>query len=331
MSWFPRPSSPRAAFADLRAFLRQRSREQRIGAVLSILVTTIIVIVFFVDSQINTAPPPQIVYVESWSRTAPTPRSSHSRSRTRPNATPRSRNGSGNSRRWKTSSACERAETAASWPRRSRSASGCARPQRPQSQCRLHHRQGRQDRRSRRDGRRRPTARGSGSAGRGREKAKGAEIYVTLEPCAHASERGPACSDLLIAAKPARVVVALARSRSADQRPGHRPAQRGRYRRQDGYRPRPRRPKAMAGWLTRSALGRPRVTLKLALSIDGKIALPSGEIAMDHRRGRAPPRSPRARGERHDPGRARDLSRRPRRGSMSGCRASRTSRRAAPC
>lgn len=67
MSWFPRPASPRAAFADLRAFLRQRSREQRIGAALSILVTTIIVIIFFVDSKINTAPPPQIVYVESWS------------------------------------------------------------------------------------------------------------------------------------------------------------------------------------------------------------------------------------------------------------------------
>lgn len=67
MSWFPRPSSPRAAFADLRAFLRQRSREQRIGAALSLLVTTIIVIIFFVDSKINTAPPAEVVYVESWS------------------------------------------------------------------------------------------------------------------------------------------------------------------------------------------------------------------------------------------------------------------------
>lgn len=67
MSWFPSPSSPRVAFADLRAFMRQRSREQRIGAALAFLVTTIIVIIFLVDPQINTAPPPQIIYVESYS------------------------------------------------------------------------------------------------------------------------------------------------------------------------------------------------------------------------------------------------------------------------
>ncbi|MEO7814855.1 MAG: dihydrofolate reductase family protein, partial [Sphingomicrobium sp.] len=35
--------------------------------------------------------------------------------------------------------------------------------------------------------------------------------------------------------------------------------------------------RSLAGYLTRIALGRPRITLKLALSIDGKIALPSGE------------------------------------------------------
>jgi diaminohydroxyphosphoribosylaminopyrimidine deaminase/5-amino-6-(5-phosphoribosylamino)uracil reductase len=34
---------------------------------------------------------------------------------------------------------------------------------------------------------------------------------------------------------------------------------------------------SLSGWLTRLDLGRPRLTLKLALSIDGKIALPSGE------------------------------------------------------
>lgn len=67
MSWFPRPVGPRAAFTDLRAFLGQRGREQWIGAALAMLVTIIIVIIFFVDSQINTAPPPRIVYVEQWS------------------------------------------------------------------------------------------------------------------------------------------------------------------------------------------------------------------------------------------------------------------------
>ena len=57
---------PRAARRDLGSFMRQRSREQRIGAALAVLVTVIIVIIFFVDSKINTAPPPQIVYVENY-------------------------------------------------------------------------------------------------------------------------------------------------------------------------------------------------------------------------------------------------------------------------
>jgi hypothetical protein len=64
MSWFPQPSSPRAAFRDLAAFMRQRSREQVIGAALALLVTSIIVIEFVVDAKIGTAPPPQIVEVE---------------------------------------------------------------------------------------------------------------------------------------------------------------------------------------------------------------------------------------------------------------------------
>lgn len=66
MGWFPRPVGPRAAFSDLRAFMRQRSREQVIGATLAVLVTMIIIIEFMVDSKINTAPPPQVVYAESW-------------------------------------------------------------------------------------------------------------------------------------------------------------------------------------------------------------------------------------------------------------------------
>jgi len=64
MSWFPRPSSPRVAFNDLRSFMRQRSREQVIGACLALLVTAIIVIEFVVDAKIGTAPPPRVTYVD---------------------------------------------------------------------------------------------------------------------------------------------------------------------------------------------------------------------------------------------------------------------------
>ena len=67
MSWFPSPVGPRAAIRDLVAVFRHSSREQVIGASLALLSTIIVVILFFVDSKINTAPGPQLVYVESWS------------------------------------------------------------------------------------------------------------------------------------------------------------------------------------------------------------------------------------------------------------------------
>ena len=67
MAFLPPLVGPRAAFADLRAFMRQRSREHWIGASLAVLTTIIIVIIFFVDSQVNTAPPAQIIFVEQWS------------------------------------------------------------------------------------------------------------------------------------------------------------------------------------------------------------------------------------------------------------------------
>ncbi|WP_419827408.1 bifunctional diaminohydroxyphosphoribosylaminopyrimidine deaminase/5-amino-6-(5-phosphoribosylamino)uracil reductase RibD [Sphingomonas sp.] len=106
--------------------------------------------------------------------------------------------------------------------------------------------------------------------------AAGATAYVTLEPCAHASPRGPACADLLVTARPARVVAALTD-------PDPRTAKRGFARlRAAGIEvvegtAESEATAAMAGWLTRAALGRPHVTLKLATSLDGRIALPSGE------------------------------------------------------
>jgi hypothetical protein len=63
MSWFPRPSSPVAAIRDLLAFMRQSSREQRLGAALAILVTAIIVIEFLVDAKTGMTPPPEYTYV----------------------------------------------------------------------------------------------------------------------------------------------------------------------------------------------------------------------------------------------------------------------------
>ena len=108
------------------------------------------------------------------------------------------------------------------------------------------------------------------------KRAAGSTVYVTLEPCAHQSPRGPACTELLRAAKPERVVIAL---KDPDPRTSGKGIKRLRAAGievqlgtgRDAAR------RSLAGWLTRLKLGRPRITLKLALSIDGKIALPSGE------------------------------------------------------
>lgn len=64
MSFFPKPSSPSAAWRDLMTFIRHREREHVIGASLAVLVTMIIVIIFLVDPKVNTAPPEQITYVD---------------------------------------------------------------------------------------------------------------------------------------------------------------------------------------------------------------------------------------------------------------------------
>ncbi len=108
------------------------------------------------------------------------------------------------------------------------------------------------------------------------EAARGSAIYVSLEPCAHVSKRGPACAELISAASPAKVVVAL-------EDPDERTSGKGIGRlRDDGIQVdvgpgADAARESLSGYLTRLRLGRPRITLKLALSIDGKIAMPSGE------------------------------------------------------
>lgn len=66
MPVLPPFSRPSVALADLKAFLRNRDRDRLLGGALALLITAIIVIVFFLDAKVNTAPPPQIIYTESW-------------------------------------------------------------------------------------------------------------------------------------------------------------------------------------------------------------------------------------------------------------------------
>ncbi|MCY7338765.1 MAG: hypothetical protein LH465_02240 [Sphingomonas bacterium] len=67
MAVLPPMSSPRAALRDLLAVLRADSvRDRILGLTLAVLITIIILIIFFVDSKINTAPPPRVVYVQTY-------------------------------------------------------------------------------------------------------------------------------------------------------------------------------------------------------------------------------------------------------------------------
>jgi diaminohydroxyphosphoribosylaminopyrimidine deaminase / 5-amino-6-(5-phosphoribosylamino)uracil reductase len=107
------------------------------------------------------------------------------------------------------------------------------------------------------------------------EAARGSNIYVTLEPCAHISQRGPACAQLLAEAEPARVVIAL-------QDPDPRTAGSGIMLLKaagiavttDVMASEARQ--SLAGFISRMNRGRPFVTLKIASSLDGQIAMADG-------------------------------------------------------
>lgn len=104
--------------------------------------------------------------------------------------------------------------------------------------------------------------------------AAGATLYVTLEPCAHASSRGPSCTSLVLESGLARVVIGV-------EDPDPRTAGSGiAALRAEGIAadllPCAAARASLAGYLARCQLGRPHVTLKLACSIDGRIALIDG-------------------------------------------------------
>ncbi|MEO5809709.1 MAG: hypothetical protein ABIR51_06605 [Sphingomicrobium sp.] len=67
MAVLPPVFSPRAAVRDFVAVFRHGDNRDRVlGLTLAVLITIIILIIFFVDSSINTAPPQQVVYVETY-------------------------------------------------------------------------------------------------------------------------------------------------------------------------------------------------------------------------------------------------------------------------
>lgn len=107
------------------------------------------------------------------------------------------------------------------------------------------------------------------------DAARGATLYVTLEPCAHLSARGPSCVDLVAESGLTRVVIGCGD-------PDPRTAGKGIARiRAAGIAVELIENAAcaasLAGYLTRAWLGRPHVTLKLALSEDGCLARPPGD------------------------------------------------------
>jgi len=106
---------------------------------------------------------------------------------------------------------------------------------------------------------------------RAKRAAKGATLYATLEPCSHEGKTPP-CADAIIKAGVARVV-------SAIEDPNPEVAGQGHARLRDkgiavdvGLCAEEAR-RAHAGHIARIVIGRPHVTLKLAVSADGKAGL----------------------------------------------------------
>jgi len=111
--------------------------------------------------------------------------------------------------------------------------------------------------------------------GRAGDAARGATLYVTLEPCAHWG-RTPPCVEAVIAARPKRVVIGLIdpdpRTRGASIRALERAGIDVRAgvlldacaRHHEGF-------------VSRVLRGRPFTSLKLAASLDGRIATVTGE------------------------------------------------------
>ncbi len=135
------------------------------------------------------------------------------------------------------------------------------------------------------------------------EAARGATLYVTLEPCSHFG-KSPPCADAVIAAGIKRVVAAIEDPNPEVAGQGHARLRAagitvdvGLCAAEAAF--------DHAGHFRRIRDKRPHVILKLAVSPDGKIGAAGGKPRCDHGRGRAQSRASAARAERRHPGRHR--------------------------
>ncbi|XOY56447.1 MAG: bifunctional diaminohydroxyphosphoribosylaminopyrimidine deaminase/5-amino-6-(5-phosphoribosylamino)uracil reductase RibD [Rhodobacterales bacterium] len=107
------------------------------------------------------------------------------------------------------------------------------------------------------------------------EDARGATVYVTLEPCAHHGKTPP-CAEALIAAGVARVVIAVGDPDPRVAGRGIAMLEQAGIVVETGLLADQARADH-AGFLSRITAARPFVTLKLAGTLDGRIATASGE------------------------------------------------------
>ena len=108
------------------------------------------------------------------------------------------------------------------------------------------------------------------------DKARGATIYVTLEPCAHTNGRGPACAEAIAAAQPARAVIALADPDPRTSGQGLACLEASGIEVKNGVLAQAAEEVAL-GHILRVTANRPAITLKLAVGSDG--LMPRGEGA----------------------------------------------------